>query len=443
MGLVRPVFCRFRWFSGSSSDGYLSSMTLETDKNSEFEDMGIHFFDETAKKEKISEASESNNTPKQVSDIIELIRSCEDDLASKLNSMGLTSLSVQSINEIFRVLNCERISALNFFQWVLVKNPNLYNNYDICSLIIDNCGWLNDYKTMVSMLNEFKEKRICLTEKAFGFLPVLGSSKSLTEESIRRQIKTLNEVGGSCYNSGICALINMLCELDSFEMAKFVIEVTERKVSHYNILIRQMCRRYHVEEAQALMREMRELGCNPNIKTYNYLLGCLCKNGKLSEASRVLEGMQEVGTPPDSLTFEVFIYYLCKLGKLDAADEFLDQMVSRGIEPRYSTHAAFIYGYFNTRQYEEAYKYVNRLGENYKESSNMIYSLLAGLHQKKGDLFVAQSILIEMMDKGLKPHFPVYVRTMKRLAKTGRGHLAWKLKSKFSKFSIESSTRTV
>ncbi|RVW86315.1 Pentatricopeptide repeat-containing protein [Vitis vinifera] len=153
-------------------------------------------------------------------------------------------------------------------------------------------------------------------------------------------IEVLDDVGGVCRRSGLFGLIEMFSVSGSFEMAKFVMEITERKTSYYNILVREMCRKCNFKEARDLLDEMRLFGCRPNAKTYNYLLSSLCKNNRDDEACNVLEEMQEAGCPPDALTFEIFIYYTYRLGKLDFAIKFLDQMVSRGLEPRLTTHAA-------------------------------------------------------------------------------------------------------
>ncbi|CAK9150225.1 unnamed protein product [Ilex paraguariensis] len=444
-GFFRPHCADlFRWFSVLSLNGCTPKTILETvvsDKNRGSKKKGVACFDKSEFREKAFDGSEWDGNPKRVSEIIEVIRSGGNEMEFKLNLMGL-SVSVKSVTEIFRVLSCQRISALHFFRWVRHMNPGLYSNSDACSLIIDNCGWLDDYETMISLLKEFKSKKICLNEKAFGFLPVLGSSKASTMESIRRLVDMLNGIGGSSRGSGICALIKMLCTVDALEMGKFVIQLTDRKVSYYNILIRENCRRGHFKEAHGLIKEMRKLDCGPNAKTYNYLLSYLCMNDRTTEACSVLEEMLESGSPPDALTFEIFIYFACRLGKLDVANQFFDRMVSRGLEPRLTSHAAFVKGCFHARQYEEAYKYVVGASVAYEQSTNMIYSLLAGLHQKHGNLLVAFEILSEMMSKGFKPNFPVYVRTMKRLHKTGKGHLAGDLKRSFSRFRLVSSTTT-
>ena len=194
----------------------------------------------------------------------------------------------------------------------------------------------------------------------------------------------MNEVGGSYGGSGIVALINLLCKVDFLEIAKFVIEMSERKVSYYNILVQDRCRRCHFREARDLLKEMRHFGCDPDAKTYNYLISNLCRNYRTTEACGVLEEMQEKGCSPNELTFEILIYFSCQQRKLDFASQLLDRMLSRGLQPRLSTHAAFIKGYFYSGQYEAAYKYMIGAGTKCGHSIHVIYSLLASLHKKKG-----------------------------------------------------------
>ncbi|KAE8732963.1 putative transcription factor KAN2-like [Hibiscus syriacus] len=59
--------------------------------------------------------------------------------------------------------------------------------------------------------------------------------------------------------------------------------------------------------------------------------------------------------------------------------------------------------------------------------------LLANLHRKRGELVTSQTVLSEMIEKGLKPNFAVYVKVMKHLQKSGED-LARNLESSFSSF---------
>lgn len=365
--------------------------------------------------------------------IIDTIKSDSSDLESRLDDAG-SKLPMWSVIEILRVLNVTKVPAMRFFEWVRDVHPNHSRNADICSLMVDNCGRLGDYATMIRLLKDFRAVKICLSDQAFGFLPILSSTKETAKNSIRGIIKVLDEVGGSCRNSGIHSLLELLCSMNTFDLANFVLKMTERKVSYYNILVRHICVRGQVEDAKNMLEEMWQMKCDPEAKTYNFLISSLCKQGRLDEAYSVLEEMLNRGCTPDEITYEIFIYFTCRYKRPDHAVEFYNQMVSSGVQPRLPTHYAFIRGYFNSQQFDEAYKYVIDTAAEHPWSAEGIYNVLAGLHLKDGDLLVARNVLVEMIQKGLKPKYSLYLRVSKRLRKTGKEGFATDLNTKFSSF---------
>ncbi|XP_038906259.1 pentatricopeptide repeat-containing protein At1g52640, mitochondrial-like isoform X2 [Benincasa hispida] len=374
--------------------------------------------------------SKPNATSNQFWDVINIIRRNQEDLESKLDSLNV-SLNNAFVVQIFRVLNNRKISAFRFFNWVRVQSCKFPCNSDVYSLLIDNFGSLDNYEGILPVLIEFKRKGIDLNHKAFEFLLVQLPNEDSIKISVERLVKLLNEVGGSCRISGVMALIEMFCSRGSFGLAKFVIEITERRASFCNIIVREQCRRSNFEGAKCTLDEMRQVGY-PDVGILNYLLSSLCKNDKFGEAHKLFEEMLEGDCPPNSLTFEVIICHLCEIGNIESAHSYLDMMVSRGLEPRHSTHAAFVKSYFNSRRYEEAYRYVVDSSLKHVMARNTTYSLLATLHEKRGNLVDAQKILSELIDAGLRPNFPLYMRVLKKLQLQGKEDLANDLKGKFN-----------
>ncbi|MCD7469727.1 hypothetical protein HAX54_008903 [Datura stramonium] len=369
----------------------------------------------------------------EVLEIIEIIKDSGEDLRHKLVLVA-SKLSFKCVVDIFDFLNAQRISGLKFFNWLRDSHPEFHRSAYVNSLIICNCGWLDDYKTMFSLLEEFKAEQTCLTDRAFGFLTVFGSSEDSLKKSTKKMVDMLNEVGGSCHGSGVHGLVEMFCCLDLFETAKFVIEITERTASRYNILIRKRCQAGQIEEARAIIKEMSEFGCSPNTKSYNYLLGSLCKNDKMDYVPIVLEEMRNKGLNPDAISFETLVYHSSSRGQVDFASEFLNSMVNVNVEPRSTTHAAFLKVLLGAGECDKAYKYVIDMSAKYNHCGNTLYSLLVRLHQEKGDIMAAQNILSEMIDKGLKPDFGILIKIVKQLQKTSRKTLARDLRTKYLVF---------
>ncbi|KAE9619917.1 putative tetratricopeptide-like helical domain-containing protein [Lupinus albus] len=371
-------------------------------------------------------------TPNQVSNIIALIREDVNDLVHRLNMMDV-SLSMASVVELFHVLSSERVSALRFFDWLKFSHPEICSHSEIVCLVVNNCGLLGNYEAMAPILNEFNLKGMHLGRKAFDFLLVLCLDKDSSLECLRKMLDVLIVVGGVCQSSGVQLLIEMFSVSGRYDIAQFVIGRAGRKVSYYNMLMRTMCKRGDYERAGDLVKEMKRSCCEPNISTYNLLVSCLCKNGKFGEACQILETMEKDHGVPDASTFNVVINLLCKDGQFDLVLKLLDKMTLKGVEPLISTHASVIKSYFESGKYDEAHRYVVDSADKRSYSSNANYSLLASLHLQAGNVLFSQKILYEMMDKGLKPNFPVYMKIKKCLQKINEKDLSSELLRRYSR----------
>ncbi|MED6160637.1 hypothetical protein PIB30_053285 [Stylosanthes scabra] len=369
----------------------------------------------------------------EVSDIVALIRDDVNDLGFRLNRMNLC-LSNSLVVEVLKVLAMERVSALRFFDWLKNSHAEIASDPQIGCLVVNNCGLLGNYEAMVPILNEFNLKRVPLRRNAFGFLLICCSDKASAVECVAKMIGVLNEVGGVCQSSGALLLIEMLGVSGFVDMAEFVLGTIRRTASHYNILIRIMCKRGDCGKAGDLVKEMKRSGCDPNRSTYNLLISCLCKNGKLAEALEMVKTMDKECVRPDAITYDIFISLSCKHCRFDLVSKLLDEMNLKGIEPSISTHAAVIKSYFASGKYAEAHDYVVGTTINQSCSSNANYSLLADLHLKADNVLLAQKILFEMMDKGLKPNFPVYMNIRKRLQKKKEMDLSKELSRRYLNF---------
>lgn len=375
----------------------------------------------------------------EFSEVFDMIRRNESSLECELN-LSEVRLTVAYITRIFEALNYEKVSALRFFNWVRDSKPGLRRNSDICSLMIDNFGRLNDYESMTCILNEFREEQICLTKNAFRFLPDLMLNKDSLMNSVTEAVKILKGVGGSCGATGVRSLIELFSSLGLLEMARFVMQLTEKNASYYNIMIREKCRKHDLEGARGLLNEMRQAGCEPNITSYNLVLSILYKIGESAEV--LLREMKDMGCSPDETTFEILVLQSCKHGHFDFALGIVDKMLSFGLEPRLTTHAAIVKGYFASQRYEEAHKYVVDSSLKHRQSSNVLYSLLARLYLNKDDTVNALNIISEMIEKGLRPHFRVYNELLGCLQRSGGADLARDLEIKFSRLCSQTTTET-
>ena len=55
-----------------------------------------------------------------------------------------------------------------------------------------------------------------------------------------------------------------------------------------------------------VFREMKEVGCEPNVMTYNRIVKLLCENGRIRDAYRVFNQMREKGCALNVMTYHFF-----------------------------------------------------------------------------------------------------------------------------------------
>ncbi|GAB2295529.1 hypothetical protein Dimus_029694 [Dionaea muscipula] len=419
--------CPFRFLSSSSLGSPLYTPAVKSLNGESFEA-------ESCSKDgnfdcEDNDGNKLNIACRSIDEIIDAIRREEKDMETKFNSMA-RSLQKFDVVEIFQVLNRIGAPALRFFYWIRLACPHLYG-HDVCNLMVDNCGRLKKYDTMLLLLKDFRSRGICLTRKAFGFVVGLYPQDTMVND-IDRVVLMLNEVGGSCGNSGVHSLIWKLCDLGLFVIAKRVIEMTGRRLSCYKMLIRGLCRRRMMKDAKYMLGEMRAMGCDPDVDAYNYVhCGYSKQQDGNSLACQVFREMSEYGLSPNAVTFEMLIYQSCCSGNIKHAIGLYEQMVSIGIQPRCSTHVVFINHYFDRGEYEKAYSYIVDSSMQDKFSANKLYSLLASRHRKKGNLINAHYVLLQMIQKHLLPDCSIYRRVLRGLRMACEENLARDLEATF------------
>jgi pentatricopeptide repeat protein len=376
-----------------------------------------------------------DDSASHLDEIVRLIQEDASGLEAQLNQKNLR-LSPSFVMKIICVLNEERIPALRFFNWVSNYCPSFLPSAKIYNQLVNNLGMVNDFETMISLLTELSYRGFCLTEKAFAFISQTGCDNLAS--SVAKIIDVLNDAG-SCRGSGIFSLIRHLCHVNAFNLAVSVMEKTSKKTRYYNALIAAKCRNGDFQGARDVLDEMPQSNCDPDMNSFNYILGCLLKYNRVNEACGMLETMERYEFAPDQLTYELLVFHACMAGRIDLATQFLDRMFLEGLRPRNKTHAAFIKGYFSLGREADACKYVLDMSVRDKLSVNVNYSMLSSLFSKSKKVLQAGRVLSEMMEKGFRPNWSVYIRVIKMLRKAGRGDMASQLKNMFDKFELQSS----
>ncbi|CAN0928038.1 Pentatricopeptide repeat-containing protein At5g18390, mitochondrial [Linum grandiflorum] len=419
--------------TGSNHGGVVSSLSISSNGSSSFISDSLGFPRRCFRcYSSVSTAAaaapdlpSAEKPPKRISffgEIIQLISSGDPGLESKLDSMQFTP-DLKSVREILRALNNSKVPALRFIDWIGVRRPDFVTNSYVCNLLLDNCGRCDDYEKMKSLLASLNQMNVCLRKDAFVFLVVNKNGDEVDEgalmEAVKKVVGMLSDVGGRVYLTGVQSLVELLANSVSFEMAKFVIGLSDKRVSYHSVLIKEMCKKHEFQCAKDEIEEMKRFygdACNLDCQSvHNYMISTMLKAGKEDEAAELVQEMMGKGLAPDALTFEILICNAVAKGGFGTAIKFFDSMVEAGVEPRRSTHAKLLKMFFDLGRYEEAYSYAVAASERFKGSGDQTYCMLAELYRRKGELVMSKNVLCTMMSKGLAPDSFVYRLVVRNL----------------------------
>jgi pentatricopeptide repeat protein len=166
----------------------------------------------------------------------------------------------------------------------------------------------------------------------------------------------------------------------------------------YNTVIRAIGLSEGVDCSVRVFREMRDLGCKPNVVTYNTIIKLYCENGRYKNAYELLDRMHDWGCVPDVIT------YNCIFRSLEKPREILrlfDRMIESGVHPRMDTYVMLLrkfgrWGFL--RPVLIVWKNMEKLGCSPDESA---YNALIDALVEKGMLDMARKYDEEMLAKGL------------------------------------------
>ncbi|KAH9314020.1 hypothetical protein KI387_022647 [Taxus chinensis] len=363
--------------------------------------------------------------------ICKLVKLGEETMEEKLTEMNFRP-SPQLVVDVLRNTSGHADSTLRFFAWA--KSQPQYNHSSVVyNEIVNIAGANGDFEAVGSLVEEMTAKGHYLTERSFSFMLSSPSIRSVTEGLV----DTFSKLEYSVRMAAFHSLVSFLHRQSFFGIANWVLKqmVARGKtlnVSYYNALLAARCRRGRYLEAKRLLDEMKKFGCQPNTNSYNYLLGALCKAGKIADVCQLLDMMEKSGHRPDPITYEILIFLACKTNEMNGALEFLNKMITDGLTPRFSTYAAFIKGYFHTKQFEEAYNFVDETSKKDPSADSMNYMLLANLFENSGMILEAQSVLLKMIEKGLIPKFSLCRKVTQNLFQNGKQDMAQGLEYKFN-----------
>ncbi|KAF8100079.1 hypothetical protein N665_0231s0018 [Sinapis alba] len=159
------------------------------------------------------------------------------------------------------------------------------------------------------------------------------------------------------------------------------------------------------DEAEDIMKAMREDGYEPDNITYSQLVFGLCKAKRLEEACGVLDQMEADGCLPDVKTWTVLIQGHFKNNEVDKAFACFENMLEKGIDIDSGLLDVMVGMFLSQNRIEEACKFLKKKVKmaNVKPWRTTYKGLIDKLHEIKKDKEALD--LVQMMKK---QNYPAY-----------------------------------
>ncbi|WRX13278.1 Pentatricopeptide repeat - like 10 [Theobroma cacao] len=132
--------------------------------------------------------------------------------------------------------------------------------------------------------------------------------------------------------------------MKAFQMMR-VERMDDLGLSSYRLVIKWMCKRGKVEQANGVFEEMRQRGIQADNLTLASIIYGLLARGRIREAYRIAEGIEK----PDISVYHALIKGLLRLRKASEATQVFREMINRGCEPIMHTYIMLLQGHLGKR----------------------------------------------------------------------------------------------
>ncbi|KAL7610812.1 hypothetical protein Lser_V15G10306 [Lactuca serriola] len=203
-------------------------------------------------------------------------------------------------------------------------NPDIYSYNTLI------CGYINKEMMQESRMLLHEMIRNGITPNKFTCLVLIeGYKKKGMLISAVNLIVELQRFGISVSRDLQIDLVLALCQVDKPFAAKSLWERIVKDgeetcmIKIYNELIVSFCKSNYVNEAIQVKDEMFFKNVNPSLVTYGVIIECLCRLNRTMEGEAFMRDMIEIGIQPDMTIFRSLIFGYCKEKNLNQAESLL------------------------------------------------------------------------------------------------------------------------
>lgn len=189
-----------------------------------------------------------------------------------------------------------------------------------------------------------------------------------------------------------------------------------------------------IQDCSLLLRSLSS-GDNPNLElvfrvakkyeatgnflskaAYDGIHRSLTSAGRFDEAENIIKVMKDAGYEPDNITYSQLVFGLCKAQRLEEACNVLEEMEENGCKPDIKTWTILIQGHCNANEVDRALMcFAKMMGKNYDADADLLDVLINGfLTQRR--VHGAYELLVEMVNKArVRPWQATYKNLIEKL----------------------------
>ncbi|KAK4263564.1 hypothetical protein QN277_028957 [Acacia crassicarpa] len=121
--------------------------------------------------------------------------------------------------------------------------------------------------------------------------------------------------------------------------------IDELGLSTYRVVIKWMCKKGMITQAQIVFEEMRKRGIQADNPTMGFLTYGLLARGRIRKAYEIVEGIEE----PEISVYHELMKGLLRLRRASEATQVFREMIKRGCEPTMHTYIMLLQGHLGKR----------------------------------------------------------------------------------------------
>ncbi|CAH1439392.1 unnamed protein product [Lactuca virosa] len=314
--------------------------------------------------------------------------------------------------------------ALEFYYWV--ESQFGFNHTEITcremSIILAKGNRLKDLWNFLKDMSRRNTGNLITTTTMTCLIKVLGE-QGLANEALAafhrmKQFHCKPDIYS--YNT----IINALCKVNNFKMAKFLFEQMELPgfrcppdTFTYTIMISSYCKlslqtqckkaiRRRMWEANHLFRIMLFKGFKPDVVTYNCLIDGCCKTYRIERALELFDDMMKQGCFPNRVTYNSFIRYYCVTNEIDKGVEMLRKMedLKHGVAST-SSYTPIIHAFCECGRVLEAWDFVIELVDRGSIPREYTYRLVYGMLKSLGRMDLLDNVICGRIEEGIKNRY--------------------------------------